>query len=115
MKDLGALIPKIRQIAKQSNNQTLYSASKEGNIGLFHNTYDHTFFQIIYLRYLNFYNSINLDIALHEVSEEVLDNEIFEDSYMFYKQSKKEEFPKSGSKKAKNEETVGGFNWLFKK
>jgi len=118
MKDWGNIVSKIRKIAKYPNNQTLYSASKEGNIGLFHNTYDYTFFQIVYLRYLNFYHSLNLDIALNEISEEVLNNEIFEDSYMLYKQTKKENLSDTTSKptkKSTNEEVVGGFNWIFKK
>ena len=118
MKDWGNIISKIRKIAKHPNNQTLYSASKECTLGLFKNTYDYTFLQIVYLRYLNFYNSINLDIALNEISEEVLDNEIFEDSYILYKQSKKDDKSNNLSKTTKqnkNEEIVGGFNWLFKK
>ena len=115
MREINNIVSNIRKLSKNSTNQTIYSASKEGNIGLFANTYDYTYFQIMYLRYLNFYNSINLDIAMNEVGEEVLNNEIFEDSYMYYKQHKKEETNTLKTKKNKNEEVVDGFNWVFNK
>lgn len=114
MKDIGNIISNIRILAKDSNNQTIYSAGKEGNFNLFKNTYDYTYFQIVFLRYLNFYNSLNLDIALKEVDEIVLQNEIFEDSYFYYKQNKKDEKKVPQNKNDKNKEVVGGFNWLFK-
>ena len=115
MREIGNIISLIRKLAKDSTNQTIYSASKEGSIGLFKNTYDYTYFQIIYLRYLNFYNSINLDIAMNEIGEEVLNREIDEDSYMFWKQNKEKDNKLLQNKKSRNEEVVGGFNWVFKK
>ncbi len=111
------IVPNLRKLAKKSYYQTLFSACKElHGIRLFKNEFDLTYYQIIFIRFLNFYQSINLDIALHEVEEEVLDNEIFEDSYMFYKQNKKEDGNKNIPKNMKkNEVPVGGFNWVFKR
>ena len=80
MMNFDHIIPNIRKLAKRPMNQTLFSMSKEMSIRLFENEWDFTFFQITFVRYLNFYNTINLDIALKEIDEEVLDNKIFEDN-----------------------------------
>ncbi len=76
----------VRKIAKSNKWQSIFAYSKEvNNIRLFENDIDFTPLQISFLRYLNFYNSIFTDISLNEVDDSVLDDEIYEDSYVLYK------------------------------
>ena len=79
----------LRKLAKTNKYQTLYNQSKEGCITLFRNIADYTDFQIAFLQYLSFYNSLNMDIFMEEVSEIVLENEVYEDAYQVYKNKTK--------------------------
>ncbi len=79
----------VRKIAKTHEAQTLYVNSKELPIKFFVNDYDLSTPQIHFLNYLNFYASISMDIYLNEIDEIVLENEIYEDAYMYYKQQEK--------------------------
>lgn len=111
------IVKYIRKLAKDPYYRTIYSISKEYNIRLFKNDYDLTQIQVMFLQYLSFYQAIYMDISLDEVEDDVLDNEIFEDSYIFYKNNKKEKKPKNTKyqKQEDNQTQVGGFNWVFKK
>jgi hypothetical protein len=75
----------IRKIAKSNKWQTIFAYAKELNIKMFENESDLTNLQLTFLKYLNFYNSIYTDVALGEVDEDVLKDEIFEDSYILYR------------------------------
>ena len=75
----------LRKLAKTNKYQTLYHNSKEGCINLFYNQADYTELQIIFLQYLSFYASLNLDIYTEEVSDIVLEDELYEDAYQAYK------------------------------
>ncbi len=114
----------IRGLARSNFWQTLYCQSKEiSGLKLFFNTEDFTSFQILFLDFLAFYNSIYLDIAMGEVPEFVLDNFIYEDAYYSYrnkvrsekfKQNKEKSAP---SKPGKKDEqiVVGKKEWVLKK
>jgi len=78
----------VRELAKSHYWQTVYSNAKELGLKLFKNDTDFTSLQIMFLNYLNFYGVINMDIALNEVSDKVLDNFIYEDAYMYYRTKK---------------------------
>ena len=78
----------VRELAKSHYWQTVYNNAKELGLKLFKNDTDFTSLQIMFLNYLNFYGVINMDIALNEVSDKVLDNFIYEDAYMYYRTKK---------------------------
>ena len=110
----------IRQLAKTSKFQTLYNSAKEIGLKLFKNDYDYSELQLIFLNYLNFYSIINLDIALGDIDDIVLDNKIYEEAYMYYKRKsrsdKKLDYKKSivkntDTKKINQKSTS---TWIFK-
>ena len=67
----------------------LHMQAKELHIKLFKNDSDLTHLQLSLLHYLIFYHNIFTDIAMKEVDEMVLDNEIYEDAWSYYKYNKK--------------------------
>lgn len=76
----------IRQLAKSVKSQNLFLAAKElSGIRLFKNLFDLSKLQEIYLSYLYIYNSINTDIVVEHISEEILTDEIYEDAYLLWK------------------------------
>jgi len=114
----------LRKIAKSNYWQSLYAQSKEvGGIQLFKNTFDFTDLQVEFLNELSYYHSIYYDIATNEVDERVLDNDIYTDSYTFYKQNKrkkdrkkKEEEPVTSYHKSQAQENIVNKNqWVFTK
>lgn len=78
----------LRKLAKTSKWQVVYSNSKETSVGLFRNSFDYSYSQILFLNYLAFYSSLSLDIYMGEVNEIVLTNEIYEDAWSYYKSVK---------------------------
>jgi hypothetical protein len=106
----------IRKLAKNSDSQFLFSLNKDMPfLQLFENNNQLSMVQLTYLRYLNFYSSIMMDIALDEVTDIVLKNEVFEDAYMYWKQN--------GNKKIKDSSSQGAApkvdplktsQWIFK-
>jgi hypothetical protein len=104
----------IRKLAKSDYWQTVYSLSEKMKIRLFANDMDFTRSQILLLKYLNFYSQIYMDIALGDVTELVLEDELYEDAYYFYKTQKdKEKFKKEEIKNQK--ESTPTTRWIFKK
>jgi len=80
----------IRKIAKSIKMQNLFVASKEiAGIRLFRNQYDFSKLQEIFLSYLYSYDSLNRDIIIDGISKKVIDEEIYEDAYLYYKKSNK--------------------------
>jgi len=75
----------LRKLAKTNKWQTLYAQSKEGCVNLFINIAAYTDLQVAFLQYCSFYNSLHTDIYMDEVSDIVLENEIYEDAYQTYK------------------------------
>jgi len=75
----------LRKLAKTNKWQTLYAQSKEGCVNLFMNVAAYTDLQVAFLQYCSFYNSLHTDIYMEEVTDIVLDNQIYEDAYQTYK------------------------------
>ena len=113
----------LRKMAKTNKYQTLYANSKEGCVILFKNIAAYTDLQIAFLQYLSFYNSLNIDIYMNEVDEIVLDNDIYEDAYSYYKNKVKKknnhhmQTPKQQKtqKKKQKESTVSNTHVVFSK
>ena len=76
----------LRILAKSIKAQNLFIAAKEINgIRLFHNSFDFSKLQEIYLSHLYNYDTINRDIVIEKISKHVFDDEIYEDAYLFWK------------------------------
>ena len=75
----------VRKLAKSNKYQTLYSMMKESGLNMFRNSFDYTNLQVYFLTYLVFYYNLYMEIALNNVSEVVLENEIYEDAFTHYK------------------------------
>ena len=102
----------LRNLAKGDFYQTLFSLGKElHSIQLFNNVTDFSSIQISFLRYLSYYSSIYLDIAVGDVDEIVLDNPIYTDSYIMYKNLTDKKKIKSNDK---DEKTGNKSRWVFK-
>lgn len=84
----------VRDLAKTNYYQTLYSGAKELGFKFFENDRDFTEIQIIFLNYLGFYQSLNIDIATGEVDQIVKTDTVYEDAWFFYKQNGKKELDK---------------------
>lgn len=116
------MISSIRKLAKGDEWQNLYVMAREiGSIKLFDNINDFSYIQNVFLRYLNFYYSIYSDIALGDVGEVVLEDFIYEEAYMMYKNRKdKEKFRNVQShqySKPKDEREINSLHttkWIFK-
>ena len=81
----------IRKLAKTSKFQTIYNCAKEVGLKLFRNECEYTEIQLLFLNFLNLYATIHLDIALGEIDDLVLDNEIYEDSYLYWRRKSRNE------------------------
>jgi len=107
----------VRKLAKSDESQNLYIMAKDiATIKLLDNSNNFTYIQNIFLRYLNFYYTIYSDISIGDVDEIVLENEIYEDSYIMYKNKKDKEHFKNNVK-PKNEQDVNSMKtskWIFK-
>jgi len=103
----------VRKLAKSYKWQTIYNNAKEVGLKLFNNDKDLTRIQIMFLSYLNFYSAITMDIVLNEVSDRVLDNFIYEDAYMYYKQKRKKRDVLKTDALNKRDNTQ--IKWVFKK
>lgn len=121
----------LRKIAKKDYWQAVYSNSKEiGSIRIFKNLDDYSYLQIHFLSYLGFYNNLYVDIAMGDVGERVLENNIYEDAYVYFRnrerqKDKKEKVPESPvksqktidrlSKNIKKENLENTTSWVLKK
>jgi len=106
----------LRDVAKSSRIQNLFTASKEiSSIHLFRNFVDFSKLQEIFLNYLYIYDSIMKDIIIEKISKHVLDNEIYEDAYILWKREKKTKNIKDESQVKKGREVflVAGKNIKF--
>ena len=115
------LVKRIRQLAKTTYWQTIYSYAKELHFPIYDNLTNFSEMQILMLNYMSFYSSLNLDIAIGDVSDIVLEDEIYEEAYMYYKQKvdkkKLADRPKAqtSQKPFQKEEPSPQVNWVFKK
>jgi hypothetical protein len=104
----------LRLLSKSNYFQNIYSLSKDmPSIRIFDNDRNFTDIQMSFLRFLNYYSAVLLDIALGDVDEIVLDNDIYTDAYMLYKTKKEKNIsPKTNIKN--DREVIGGSKWIFK-
>jgi len=116
----------VKKLAKTNYWQTLYASSKEApSYKLFKNDTNFTCLQIQFINELGYYSSLYMDIAMGEVSEIVVNNEIYEDAYYYYKllnrkreiQNKKTPQQQAPTKhQSKGQESVvGKSEWVFTK
>ncbi len=94
----------LRNLAKSDKHQILYHRAKEiGTLKLFNNDSDLSRIQIEFLYYLELYSSLYKDLGSHEpyISEDVINDLIRCEAYLFWKstQKYKEEKEKSNMNK----------------
>lgn len=109
--------PLIRKLALSDEWQNTYILSRDiGTIQLFENNRNFTYIQNLFLKYLGFYYTIYSDIAMGEVGENVLDSDLYADSYMMYKNKEdKQKFKKQTETiKPEKELNNNGSTWIFK-
>jgi hypothetical protein len=82
---------KIRQLAKQTESQNSFLASKELGMKLFANEIELSRVQNIYLSYLYFYHDLIVDVYSKKLSEKIFEDDFYEDAYAYYKREKKDE------------------------
>ena len=85
MAQTDKLLVHIRKLAKNNYWQTIYASSKEMKLQLFENDRNLSYIQILFLNYLSFYSSLYIDIAMGDVEVIVLEDDLYEDSYMYYR------------------------------
>lgn len=79
------------ELAKSIRWQNLFIATKEINgIRLFHNIFNFSKIQEIFLNYLYTFDSINRDIVIEKISKHVLDHNIYWESYLLWRKQKKD-------------------------
>jgi hypothetical protein len=86
----------IRQLAKSIKYQNLFRISKDKiGINIFKNNNELSAIQEIFLSYVYSYSNIFDEIALKEISELVLKDDIYTDAYLYWKQNKKDDQKKA--------------------
>lgn len=113
----------LKKLAKSDYYQSLYNCAKEINVQLFKNVYDFSRLQLMFVSYLAYYSNIFMDIAIGDCSDRVLDNEIYEEAYSYYRRESlgKEAKKKFNSiklpKQKKDDNTVitPKSTWVFKR
>jgi hypothetical protein len=74
------------ELAKSIRYQNLFTASKEiHGIKLFRNSMDLSNIQSLFLSHLYNFDSISRDIIIDKISKHVLDNSIYWNSYLIWK------------------------------
>ena len=112
-------IESVRELAKSNDYQNIYILSKDmGSIKIFENCRDFTYIQHIFLRYLNFYYNIYTDISMGEVGDIVLENDLYSDAYVMWKnKNDKEKIKNLGKEKGKEDvrnDSPNTSTWFFK-
>ncbi|KKM96144.1 hypothetical protein LCGC14_1181040 [marine sediment metagenome] len=102
----------IRVLANSNYWQTLYQRCKEiGSLQLFVNNRDLSKFQIIFLQWLEVYNSLHIDLSTNQghLNEEILKDEIRVDAYLYYRRKRRENklFDEQEQKKQKTDNKTG--------
>jgi len=82
----------LRKLAKRTEMLNLFAAAKDMScFRLFNNDKELSKLQDSFLSYLYFYDSVVKDIASKRVSEKVLEDEIYENAYAYYRNKEKDE------------------------
>lgn len=81
----------IRTLARSHEWQYKFHLWKEYKVPLFENERDFTRIQLIFIKYLEMYNNLYMDIAMKEenITEKTLENDIFCDAYIYYRDNVK--------------------------
>jgi len=111
----------LRELAKNDYYQSLYSSAKELGLQIFNNNTELTRIQLWFISFMGMYSMINMDIALGEVSDKVLENTTYEDAYLWWKKKstgpeikkKKNELTSPSNKTEK--EVAPKSSWVFKR
>lgn len=91
---------KLRELAKSVHSQNLFTACKDlHGICIFHNSFDFSKLQEIYLSYLYMYDTITRDIIIDKISKHVCDEEIYEDAYMIWRRNNNKKTEKNDKSK----------------
>ena len=99
----GEIIDLLHELAKGDEYQTLLNASKElYGIRLFENSINFSSIQISFMNLLFFYYNIIQDISLEEISELTLEDRIYAESYVKWKNEKGRDYKKQQSSKNRN-------------
>jgi hypothetical protein len=105
----------LRKLAKTIRYQNIFIATKEQNgIHLFKNVCEFTGIQETFLSLLYVYDLINRDIAVDNISKKTIENDLYADAYMMWRnksKNKKEDKPNS----ANDVHLVAGKNITFPK
>ncbi len=82
----------LRELARSFEWQSIYSNIKNNmNINLFDNNKDLSRIQILFLGYLELYYNLYIDLYAEEkfISQEVIENDLWTDSYILWKKKNK--------------------------
>ena len=105
----------IRLLAKTERYQNLFNAVKDLGMKLFDNDRDLSKPQSYFLNYLYTYDNLMQEIQINNISEKVLDDEIYLSAYLKYKKEKRKKDKESEKKKGKDLNLVAGKKINFKK
>lgn len=84
---MNKIFENLYKLAKSTRYQNLFTASKEiHGIRLFRNSRDFSNLQNIFLSSLYNFNAINQAISIDKINRLVLENQIYWEAYLLYKQ-----------------------------
>lgn len=98
----------LRELAKGKKWQNILHLAKDTNSQLFKNNCDFSGLQLEFVDLLNYYSQIYMEVAMGEVIEQVLEDDIYIDSWFEYSREKrkrekeKKELLSNSKPKAKN-------------
>ena len=75
----------LRELARSNYWQTSYSLAKETHCKLLVNERDFTYLQMMFLNYVGFYHGLYTDVALGDVCDLVIKDDIYADAYSYYR------------------------------
>ncbi len=104
----------IRKLAKCNYYQTIYSQEKNVGLSIFKNNVELTYIQIIFLNYLAFYSALYFDFSMGDIGEEVFEDFIYEDAYMYFRKNDKSNFKDNQQKKVPEQNKPVTSQWVFK-
>lgn len=82
----------VRKLAKSNRWQSLYARAKElSSIRLFDNETNLSYIQLVFLNWLETYNSLFMDLAIDKkgITEDVIKDEIRTDAYLLWRSKNK--------------------------
>jgi hypothetical protein len=103
----------MRKLAKSYKYQSLFSLAKEIKLKIFENEGNFSDLQCQFLSWIMFYYNIKFDIDMGDITEKVLENNIYEDAYMYWKHKNKGK--EKIVNKNPNTEPQKSIQWIFQK